>query len=1168
MSHVVGWMLVVMLSGVPDGGLTDGGVPEPSAADGGIAELAPESQRTQAQEEFDAAVKRRATGEYAAARTHAEQALALREAEFGAESPAFADALDLLGDIHRAQGELPQAEPLLQRARGLRESLLGKSHPSVALSQHHLALLYLAQARYDRVEALLLKVISFREAALGKDHPDVAASVQALGDLYVAQGLPARAEPHLQRALDLREAALGESHPDVALSLNGLAALYTDGGRYDDAEAFYERASGLLKAAFGQSHPDLAVSLLGLANLRAAHGQYDKAQPLVQQAITLRELSLGSRHPLYAQALHRLATLYLAQGMYSLAQPLVLRALDIQKAALGEEHPEVAASLHDLATLASAQGRYSQAQQLYERALALREKALGKQHPAYATSLHALGTFHLGQGLYSLAEPRLKEALALREKILGENHPDVATSLHHLATLYSAQRRYAQAESLFTRALRIQEETLGEQHPDVATSIHDLATLLASQGMYDLAQPIYERALEFRLAALGEGHLQVATSRHALATLYLNQGLYDLAEPLLLRALAVREEVLGKRHPDVATVLGDLARLRLGQRRLADAQPLYAQSFSLFEQRLRQEALDFSESRLDTFLRQLRASEETLYALLRAHPEDPEVRRLALSAVLLLKGRSVEETAHISRTLYRSLSAEDRDQIEQLRGLRAELAARSLAGPGSQTSEEYQEALRKLTDEGDALEADIARRSAPLRALNTLPPPAEVVQRVAESLPKDGALVEFIAYEDSPLVLPSGTPLTTRTRQLRYLALVLFPDASTKAVDLGPAESIDTGAAHLRDALGHSNPAVQAIAHGLYKLAFEPLLPLLGSTRHLLLSPEGQLGLVPFAALHDGQGFLVDGFDFTYLTSGRELLPRAQASTPSSFVFVFANPDFSTSSELAAVRSSPSPAAASTDVLERFFPWSRAFLPPGGFAPLLGTQREAEAIQRLLPQAQLFLGADATKERLLHLPTPGILHLATHGYFLNGGGVASDTRTLDLSSGATETEFELSQLMPLLRSGLVLAGAQAKDPGDAPPTAASILVTALELAGLDLWGTQLVVLSSCDTGRGEVRLGQGIYGLRRALAVAGAETVVMSLWSVNDDATRLLMEAYYRNLLGGQGRASALRQAMLELRAARPHPYYWAPFIALGSEAPLRGIVPGEAPRAVARPTP
>jgi CHAT domain-containing protein len=439
-----------------------------------------------------------------------------------------------------------------------------------------------------------------------------------------------------------------------------------------------------------------------------------------------------------------------------------------------------------------------------------------------------------------------------------------------------------------------------------------------------------------------------------------------------------------------------------------------------------------------------------------------------------------------------------------------------------------------------------------------LPSPADIVDRVAQALPKDGALVEFITYVDRPLVPGSGAP---EPRQ-RYLALVLFPDATTRALDLGPAEPIDSAASLLRVALANRDAAFQAHAQALYRLAFQPLLPLLGKTRRLFLSPDGQLALVPFDALHDGQRYLVDAFDFTSLTSGKDLLPRPQEAAPAASVVVLADPDFS-----APLQPSAPPADGASALtrrstsLERFFstlseePVQRAWHP----TPLPGTRREAEAIQRLLPQAQLFLGAEATKQRLLHLGTPGILHLATHGFFLEDAPTPEGTRGVGHCCALGESSAAPRPAEPLLRSGLLLAGAGApasSTRGATPPSSDNALVTALELAGLDLWGTQLVVLSACDTGRGDVKLGQGVYGLRRAFLVAGAETVVTSLWKVDDETTSSLMETYYRNLLAGQGRSTALREAMRALRETRPHPHYWAPFIALGRDTPLQGLAP------------
>jgi CHAT domain-containing protein len=385
---------------------------------------------------------------------------------------------------------------------------------------------------------------------------------------------------------------------------------------------------------------------------------------------------------------------------------------------------------------------------------------------------------------------------------------------------------------------------------------------------------------------------------------------------------------------------------------------------------------------------------------------------------------------------------------------------------------------------------------------------------------------------------------------------MLFADSTLHSLDLGPAEPINLAASNLRNALANKDAAYQTQAQALYQLAFQPLLPLLGKTRRLFLSPDGQLALVPFAALHDGSQFLVDTFDFTYLTSGKDLLPRLQEPVPAVSVAVLADPDFS-----APLQPSPSSLMEASAQAERSAPVERFFAslnadPPQRAwvtIPLPGTRQEAEAIHRLLPQAQLFLGPEATKERLLHLPTPGILHLATHGFFLEDSPTPAGSRTVANSVG--EDSLASRPPDPLLRSGLLFAGASAAVPGASSPSQSppeSALATALELSGLNLWGTQLVVLSACDTGRGDVKLGQGVYGLRRAFIVAGAETVVMSLWKVNDETTRSLMEAYYSNLLAGQGRASALRQAMRWLRATQPHPHYWAPFIALGRDGRIR----------------
>jgi len=217
------------------------------------------------------------------------------------------------------------------------------------------------------------------------------------------------------------------------------------------------------------------------------------------------------------------------------------------------------------------------------------------------------------------------------------------------------------------------------------------------------------------------------------------------------------------------------------------------------------------------------------------------------------------------------------------------------------------------------------------------------------------------------------------------------------------------------------------------------------------------------------------------------------------------------------------------------------------FAPLSGTAQEARSIKSLFADARVLTGTQATKSSLKQVAAPRIMHIATHGFFLTDAPASSSSASGE-STRAISASAKIEN--PLLRSGLALAGANLRQSSDDDG-----ILTALEASGLNLWGTKLVTLSACDTGVGEVKNGEGVYGLRRAFVLAGTETLVMSLWPVSDYVTRELMTAYYQGLKQGQGRGEALRQVQLSLlkRQGREHPFYWASFIQSGEWANLDG---------------
>jgi CHAT domain-containing protein len=319
---------------------------------------------------------------------------------------------------------------------------------------------------------------------------------------------------------------------------------------------------------------------------------------------------------------------------------------------------------------------------------------------------------------------------------------------------------------------------------------------------------------------------------------------------------------------------------------------------------------------------------------------------------------------------------------------------------------------------------------------------------------------------------------------------------------------------------------------------------------HLLLSPEGNLHLIPFAALVNPQGrYLLADYQLTYLNSGRDLLRLGTQPAAQNPPLLVAAPDYQHT--------------ADTDAIAQ----TRAILTPRALelrdlqvTPLPGTLAEVNAIAPLLDNAQVKLAGEATENAVKAARSPQILHIATHGFFLRDPDFAALTDTLELPRQAfgqfqngAQPFFNQGNIWrqehPLLRSGLALAGFNQRQSGSEDG-----VLTALEISSLDLRGTQLAVLSACETGLGETPVGQGVYGLRRALSIAGAQSQVISLWQVDDRATQELMVNYYQALNQGQGRSEALRQARLAMArsADYSHPFYWAAFIPSGDWRPLQ----------------
>jgi CHAT domain-containing protein len=364
--------------------------------------------------------------------------------------------------------------------------------------------------------------------------------------------------------------------------------------------------------------------------------------------------------------------------------------------------------------------------------------------------------------------------------------------------------------------------------------------------------------------------------------------------------------------------------------------------------------------------------------------------------------------------------------------------------------------------------------------------------------------------------------------------------------DLDETAAIDNAVDSFRQALRDpSRKDVRKLAHIVDEKIMRPVRTMAGDSRHLFISPDGDLNLLPFGALvDDADHYLIENYSFTYLTSGRDLLRLQVPREPKTRALIVADPTFgeTTGLQTQVIQSTIAhPSATTTRDLSQVY-----------FAPLTGTSLEANSIHTLFPDALLLDGPNATETAIKGTAAPRILHIATHGFFLQDKPDATQLSSR-LATRSISATVKIEN--PLLRSGLALAGANRRSATDDDG-----ILTALEASGLNLWGTKLVVLSACDTGVGEIRTGEGVYGLRRAFVLAGAESLVMSLWPASDYTTRKLMTEYYRNLKLGKGRGEALRDVQLSMLRRNPklHPFYWANFIQSGEWANLQGQRPTE----------
>ena len=1092
-------------------------------------------------------------GRYAEAEQLAAQRVAAMQVEHGSDAAETARASDLLVEalIKNGKGSAFSTVALAERLVADKGRRFGNDSLELAISLHNLGALLTDRGEFAKAIPLHERALAIRRRSLPANDPELADSLDYLAlPLIWLERFP-EAQKDIGEARRVRENSPKVNSLNFAHTLYLEALLHRWDGNYESATSALNQVLQI-HLDLASNHLDNVATLQLSGDLLFLKGDVREAERAWTRALTMAEQTVSSTHPILPPLFHRLAMV--AQEFGDLAGKRVMldRAMRASPGPMVPCYAELPAVMNDFGTLSNYLGEFQEARTFFGEALTKSKQCLGPTHSLTATIIHNEAVLAADMGNFAEAERLHRQALQTWSVRLGPNHPYVARGLDALAGVAMVRGRLSEANRLFERALSLRARALGGEHPDVASTLVNLARTTAAAGNVARALEQVGQAISiYRLGDRPQEPDYLAAALSLRGTLESKRGEYIRARDSFGQAFLERERVFGVDHPLTAEARANVA----------------SADFALgSDEAAVREALDAEQTgrnHLRFTIRYLPERQALAYA-------DKRPRGLDLALSVVAAGRvSVAPSVVDSVVQSRGLVLDElAARAQSARGVDSELAALNIAAAGAR--EHFANLMLRSLKGEDPVPRPILddardKKEAAERALAEKSVAARVelaranvgLQEVRDMLPTNTVLVAFVRY-DRTMFTVSGTKMVSRATA-SYIGFVIRSDtASVDAIPLGFASSIDSAITAWRKEAGgltiaagtptvDAERAYRAAGARLRQRIWDPLASSFRGASQVFVVPDGALNLVSFAALPTGTShyLLEDGPVIHYLSTERDLVPTDTLSSGHGLLAV-GGPAFDERVQPAATASARRSGCATLGYVH--------------FEDLPGSKNEAADIAKIWPSigspqddVKLLSGRSATETAVKQAAVGRrVVHLATHGYFLQSrcDTTPLNTRGVGAITSASVPSSALSE-NPLLLTGLALAGANLR-------TSARVgqddgILTAEEVAGLNLQGTEWAVLSACDTGAGQIKAGEGVFGLRRAFQIAGARTIIMSLWSVEDLSTRTWMRNLYDARFNKRlSTADSVREASMRVLRDRralhqsTHPFYWAAFVAAG----------------------
>lgn len=932
---------------------------------------------------------------------------------------------------------------------------------------------------------------------------------------------------------------------------------------FQQAQAYFTYAEENLPADSANTITAVVI-LKGAGEASLRQGNYSNALIKLEQALLISEQSNFTMQPLYATICERLARVY-DQTAPEKAEAYYLKAAGLTIQFFSDTSVEYAASCNSLGNYYYNNTQYTKSVSMHILAKKIRAYRLGMNHAEYARSCNNLGAVYLAMGEYEKAEAQVLEAKKIRAGLQPVNaHPDYAISCTNLANIYRDMGLYEKAEQLYTEAKNIRaaiEPLL--MHPDYASSCNILADLYAQTGKPEKAEALYKEAMQIREKSSGNQSLVYAESCNNLAALYSGTKRYTEAETLALTAkniwdkkapvenpnhainrnslaelyfkmneyvtsLAFFTEAgntwkkqLGEKHPYYTGNLYSQARLYNAMQQPATADSLYKKTMAAQAEQASRIFRFTSEHEKQAYLQKSRTVADEYFSFCINNPAQADAGAL-YNHILLTKGIILSSLMQVRQSAYNS---RDTALIKRYEGWLE--GKKQLAALYSNLSVQT-ERITRLEEKTNSAEKWLAQRSAAFsKAQQTAS-----WQQIKKQLGEKDAAVEFVSFryhngkEWTDSVLYAA--LVIRKNFLLPLFVPLF---EKKQLDSIIGANNNAAAVNKLYTRGVKGIKVLRNTRPLYDIVWKPIEKLVENAVQVFYTPAGQLYRVSFAALAvDNKKMLSDNVTLLQCNSTANAGSRNFTLSTKDKLCLFGGIEYEADTNLLKKN-------ISRDENNSHEPHSQLFKSNYRYSFLPGTLTEVKNIssqsKRFAIGATVISGSNATEESFKNISSnksPSVLHIATHGFF----------KEAEKDSNALPSK----KLDPLLKSGLLFAGAQHSINGDRLPGNEDGVATALEISAMQLLATKLVVLSACETALGDIQGDEGVYGLQRAFRMAGAGNLLMSLWEVPDKETADFMETFYSQLFNKKTIQHAFLFAQKEMKNKyRAYPEKWAAWV-------------------------